>query len=320
MTRPAAAPVAHRLLRWGRSSLALLLAASACTGEGGKGEPPLAAGPFDGERALGYVREQLAFGPRVPGTEGHRAAGDWIERLARERADTVIVQQWTHTTADGAALPMRNIFARFRPAAAERVLYVAHWDTRPRSERASDSTRRALPVPGANDGGSGVAVLLELAALLKKTPPAVGVDLLFVDGEDYGTFGPPDVDVLIGAKYFAEHLPDPDYRPLFGVLWDMVGDRDLRFEQEANSVQQAPEVVSRVWEVARQLGHGATFTNVPGLAITDDHLPLLQVGLRVIDVIDLDYPWHHTPDDTIDKVSAASLKIVGDVAWALVPR
>jgi glutaminyl-peptide cyclotransferase len=302
------------------ATLALLLASGACAGRDSEGEPPIVAGPFDGERALGYVREQLAFGPRVPGTAGHRAAGDWLERLARARADTVIVQQWTHTTVDGATLPMRNIFARFRPQATERVLYVAHWDTRPRSERAADSTRRALPVPGANDGASGTAVLLELAALLKETPPAIGVDLLFVDGEDYGTFGPPDVDVLIGAKYFAEHLPDPDYRPLFGVLWDMVGDRELRFEQEANSTQQAPEVVARVWEVARRLGYGTTFTNVPGLAITDDHLPLLQVGLRVIDVIDLDYPWHHTPDDTIDKVSAASLKIVGDVAWALVTR
>jgi Zn-dependent M28 family amino/carboxypeptidase len=311
---------AHRLTRWRLAALALLVAAGACAGGGEEGLPPIASGPFDGERALGYVRAQLDFGPRIPGTSGHRAAGDWIERLARERADTVIVQQWTHTAADGASLPMRNIFARFRPQATERVLYVAHWDTRPRSERASDSTRRALPVPGANDGASGTAVLLELAALLKETPPSVGVDLLFVDGEDYGTFGPPDVDVLIGAKYFAEHLPDPDYRPMFGVLWDMVGDRDLRFDQETNSVQQAPEVVARVWEVARRLGYGTTFPNVPGLAITDDHLPLLQVGLRVIDVIDLDYPWHHTPDDTIDKVSAASLKIVGDVAWALIPR
>lgn len=304
----------------GTATIAMMVALASCGAGGGGGEGALVPGPFDGERALGYVREQLAFGPRVPGTDGHRAAGDWIERLARERADTVIVQQWTHTAADGTTLPMRNILARFRPQATDRVLYVAHWDTRPRSESAPDSTRRSLPVPGANDGASGVAVLLELAALLKDAPPAVGVDLLFVDGEDYGTFGPPDVDVLIGARHFAEHLPDPGYRPLFGVLWDMVGDRDLRFEQEANSMQQAPEVVARVWEAARRLGYGSTFTEVPGLAITDDHLPLLEAGLRVIDVIDLEYPWHHTPDDTIDKVSAASLKIVGDVAWAVLPR
>ena len=163
-------------------------------------------------------------------------------------------------------------------------------------------------------------MLVALGDLLKATPPRIGVDFLFVDGEDYGEFGPPEVDVLLGSRYFAEHLLVPNYQPLFGVLWDMVGDRDLRIDQESNSLRQAPEVVTLVWETARALGYGKTFVNVEGLAITDDHIPLLERGLRVIDVIDLEYPWHHTPDDTIDKVSAGSLKIVGDVAWALLQR
>lgn len=304
--------------------LVALLALAACGGQGaerdGDANAARAPGPFDGERALGYVREQLAFGPRVPGTAAHREAGDWLVRQMEARADTVLVQEWEHVTAAGERLPMRNVFARFRPAEEARVLYVAHWDSRPRSESARDSAQRGRPVPGANDGASGTAMLIALADLLRATPPAMGVDLLFVDGEDYGTFGPPDVDVLIGARHFATHLPVERYAPLFGVLWDMVGDRDLRFEQEAHSLREAPEVVARVWETARALGYGDTFVPVQGLAITDDHLPLLEAGLRVIDVIDLEYPWHHTPEDTIDKVSAASLKVVGDVAWALLSR
>lgn len=307
-------------MRTWQLAAALLLAATACAREQGEVAQSAPALPFDGDRALAYVRTQLDFGPRVPGTDAHRAAGDWIAAAMRERADTVLEQRWEHRTADGRTIPLRNIFARFNPGAAQRVLYVTHWDSRPRSESASDSARRHLPVPGANDGASGTAMLVALGDLLKAAPPRIGVDFLFVDGEDYGEFGPPDVDVLLGAQYFAKHPLVANYQPLFGVLWDMVGDRDLAFEQEANSLRDAPEVVSLVWETATKLGYGQTFVPVQGLAITDDHIPLLQAGLRVIDVIDLDYPWHHTPDDTIDKVSAASLKIVGDVAYALLDR
>jgi hypothetical protein len=138
-----------------------------------------------------------------------------------------------------------------------------------------------------------------------------------VDGEDYGQFGPPDVDVLIGSTYFADHLPSPEYKPLFGVLWDMIGDSDLRIYQEMNSVAQAPEVVQRVWSKAEELGHGDVFVPEQRYTVTDDHLPLLRAGLRVIDVIDLDYPSHHKPTDTLDKISAKSLSIVGEVAEAL---
>lgn len=300
---------------------ALVLLAASCTRSGGDASPP-PAGPFDGEQALGYVREQLAFGPRVPGTPAHVAAGDWIARLMRERADSVMEQRWDYKTANGKTLPLRNIFARFNPEAKDRILYVTHWDSRPKSESATDSAQRSAAVPGANDGASGTAMLIALGDLIRKTPlrAGIGVDFLFVDGEDYGEFGPPDVDVLLGSTYFAKHPLVEGYAPLFGVLWDMVGDRDLRFEQEANSLRQAPEVVSLVWETARGLGYGNTFTPVQGLQITDDHVPLLEAGLRVIDVIDLEYPWHHTPEDTIDKVSSSSLKIVGDVAWALLQR
>ncbi len=287
---------------------------------------------FDGEQAMAYARTQVGFGPRVPGTDGHRRTGDWILAQMRVRADTVVEQRWTHVTKRGDSLPMRNILARFRPDVEQRVLYLAHWDTRPVADSDRNLGARQTPIPGANDGASGVALLIALADVLKKTPPSFGVDLLFVDGEDYGSFDDPNnPDVLIGSRYFAEHLPSPDYRPLFGVVWDMIGDRDLNIYQEQHSVQAAPEVVQRVWETAKELGHGDVFIPEVYGPITDDHLPLIKKGLRVIDVIDLDYgppienggprpapTYHHTLQDTIDKISARSLKIVGDVATALV--
>jgi glutaminyl-peptide cyclotransferase len=309
--------------------LALALAAvTACGATGGR---PAAASrtsaEFNADSAMSYIRQQLAFGPRVPGTEPARKTGDWIVAHLRATADTVLEQRWTHTLANGKPLPMRNIFARFKPAAKERILYVTHWDTRPVADMEIDPAKQGLPIPGANDGASGVALLLGVADALKKLPPNVGVDLLFVDGEDWGTFTP-DVDVLIGSSYFAQHLPNAGYQPLFGVLWDMIGDADLNIYQEVNSAQAAPEVVQKVWGMAKDLGYEKYFIPEAKEPITDDHVPLIKAGLRVIDVIDIDYgprdasgrvteSYHHTLQDTIDKVSAKSLKIVGDVAVAL---
>lgn len=280
---------------------------------------------FSGAAALEYVRQHMAPGPRVPGTEAHRIGGEWIVARMRERADTVLEQRWTHVTAAGDTLPLRNVLARFRPEATERVLFLTHWDSRPVSDQATDPAQRAMPVPGANDGASGVGLFVALGDALKAAPPSVGVDLLFVDGEDWGEF--PDgqdweqlqrADVLLGSKYFAEHLPSPGYRPLFGVLFDMIGDRDLQIFHEINSLQAAPDVVARVWNTASALGYSRWFVPQSRYQVTDDHIPLIRKGLPVINVIDLDYPDHHKPTDTIDKISARSLQIVGDVALTLV--
>lgn len=305
--------------------VALAFHTSACSGDAQRGnaaQPERAGGAtaFSGSAALAYAKAQVDFGPRVPGSPAAQKAGDWIVEQMRARADTVIVQTWTHTTATGKKLPMRNILARFRPELAERVLYVTHWDSRPIAESAVAEADRKLPVPGANDGASGVGLFVALGDVLKKQKPTVGVDLLFVDGEDYGEFGPPDVDVLIGSTYFASHPPSPGYKPLFGVVWDMIGDSDLRIPYEGHSFQRAPEVVARVWQTAADLGYGSVFVQESGGPVTDDHIPLLNAGMRVIDVIDLTYPAHHTPQDTMDKISARSLSIVGDVATALVTR
>ena len=291
---------------------------------------------FDANAALGYVKTQLDFGPRVPGTPAHEKAADWIITEMKKRTDSVIVQSWTQTTTKGVKLPLRNIFARINPTATQRVLYLTHWDTRPMADDDSNFGNKQLPFPAANDGASGVGMFLALADLIKKTPPSVGVDLLFVDGEDWGVFEADSAgnysDALFGSQYFANHLPSPDYKPLFGVLWDMIGDADLQIYQEAYSVQNAPEVVRRVWETASELGYSGYFISKMGTSITDDHVPLQKKGLRVIDVIDLQYGpvqagdpfalsnpnYHHTMQDTFDKLSAKSLQIVGDVAVTLV--
>jgi hypothetical protein len=271
--------------------------------------------PFDGQAAYRAVETQVAFGPRIPGTPGHAAEAAWLDSLLRPVADTLIVQAWTHITASGDSLPLRNFVARFNPGASERLLFLAHWDTRPISDGPT-SRDSAAPVPGANDGGSGTAVLLGVAAALHRARPSVGVDLLFVDGEDYGIFSA-EADVLIGSKYYASHQP-PGPLPLYAVLFDMVGDRDLQIYQEGNSLLGAPEVVSLVWKVAARAGHGNVFLATPRHTLTDDHVSLQARGIRAIDVVDFDYPYWHTPDDTPDKVSAASLQMVGEVALALV--
>jgi hypothetical protein len=295
------------------SIAAIALVLAAC----GEERPPR---EFDGTSAFGYLERQLEFGFRIPGTEAHRRMAAWLDSMARARADSVIVQRWTHVTVKGDSLPLQNVIARYNPAAEKRILFLAHWDTRPRADgpRSNDST---VAVTGANDGASGVALLLGVMDVLRRSPPppSLGVDILFTDGEDYGEFVEPYADVLIGARHYAANQP-PGAKPLYAVLYDLIADKDLQIYQEGNSVTGAPEVVNLVWEMARDLGHGRIFVDTPKHVLTDDHIELQKVGIRAIDVVDFDYPAHHTPFDTIDKVSGQSLQIVGDVAIALVRR
>ncbi|MDZ7631297.1 MAG: M28 family peptidase [Gemmatimonadaceae bacterium] len=303
----------------------LLCGLSACGGEqtsatAGPGADSLrlrSAVGFDGAASMGYLTKALSFGTRVPGSPGHVATGDWIVAEMKARGATVSEQVWTHTTKAGRPLPMRNIIAQWNPAATRRVLYVTHWDTRPKAEKAppADSLK---PIIGANDGTSGIALFLAIGDALKARPTTVGVDLVFVDGEDYGEFGPPEVDVFMGSQYFAAHLPAPGYKPEFAVVWDMIGDRSLQIFQEQNSLDFAPEVVARVWRQAEELGYANFFIQQPKYPVRDDHIALQAAGIKAIDVIDLDYPYHHTLEDTADKVSVESMQIVGTVAVAVI--
>jgi glutaminyl-peptide cyclotransferase len=292
--------------------VAVALACQARAGDG-SGKTPV---EFNGRTALTYIERQMSFGPRIPNKPGHQQEADWLLTELRARADTVVVQDISHRLRNGEVLHLRNFFARFRPQATERVLFLAHWDTRPMADKSANLGQQRMPVPGANDGASGVAVLLGVADALKAKPPTIGVDLLFVDGEDYGDFADTN-DVLIGSRWFAAHQP-PGYQPLYAVLFDMVGDKDLQIFQEGQSVAFAPEVVQQVWRVAADRGHERQFIPNVKHTLTDDHVSLQKVGIHAIDVVDFDYPYWHTTEDTLDKVSAESLQIVGDVAVSLI--
>ena len=302
-------PVAHAVL---------LLGAVACGDSDGVSGPTPGRPSFDGEAALALVREQVAFGPRVPGSEGHARQLAWMVSRLDTLAAEVAVDTFTHRTAAGETLTLYNVLARFRPEATRRILLLAHWDTRPRSDASADPALRDTPVPGANDGASGTAVLLVLAELLSRDPPPMGVDLLFTDGEDYG---PGVDDMLLGARRYASMLPD-EGRPVYGLLLDMVGDADASFPPEELSVQRANVVVLKVQRVAERLGYQSYFPSRVGPRLVDDHVPLLDAGLPTANLVDFSYgpgnSYWHTPEDTPDRLSAATLELVGEVVAELV--
>lgn len=275
---------------------------------------------FDGGAAHALLVEQVEFGPRIPGTPGHGRQLTWMLDRLDSLADTVIADTFTHThTETGEELVLTNVLARFAPEAPDRLLFLAHWDTRPTSDAAETPERRAMPVPGANDGASGTAVLLQVAEHLASNRDfPVGVDLLLVDGEDYG---PTTDDMFLGATRYAATRAATD-APRYGVLLDMVGDVDPRFPIEGYSAEYAPEVAQRVWAVASRLGYGAAFPLEVGPRLRDDHVPLNQVGLPTIDIIDFTYGpdngYWHTPEDLPEHTSPSTLDMVGELVLELV--
>lgn len=270
---------------------------------------------FNGAKAFDLLVKQTTFGPRNPGSPGHAACLEFLTAEMKRYTDTLSLQEFSYTGYHGERFQLTNIIGTINPNAAQRVLLCAHWDTRPRADNDEDKSRRDQPILGANDGASGVAVLLELASLLKQSRPSIGVDLMLWDGEDYGREG--DLDrYLIGSKYFAAHKPST-YNPRFGILLDMVGDKFLELPREQNSVTYAPDIVELVWRTARELGY-PQFIDEAGETITDDHLPLNEVGIKTIDLIDFNYPdptnrFWHSHNDTPGNCSAESLEAVGTV-------
>ena len=301
-----------------RRTLATALAGLAFTAcDQGALPPPTLRPPVDPQGALALVETQLSFGPRVPGSPGHAAQLSWMLARLDSLAPEVVADTFPWVTTGGDSLTLVNVVARFHPEQTRRILLLTHWDTRPWSTEARDSAQRDVPVPGANDGASGTAVLLELARIFAEQAPPMGVDLLFVDGEDYG---PGTDDMFLGARRYAETLGPA--RPIYGVLLDMVGDRDPLFPVEGYSFQAAPIVVRKVWDAARRMGYERYFPGSVGQPMLDDHVPLIEAGLPTVDVIDFsygpDHAWWHTPDDTLDKVSAETLGMVAEVMAELI--
>jgi glutaminyl-peptide cyclotransferase len=310
-----------------------LVCLAACTGGGGdpaggpagnRVQPPVAQetpGPsespappgFDADSAWVRLERQLAFGPRVPGSAAHRACADWLAGELERAGGRVERDAFTYRDPDGRVWPLENLLGRFGPEGENRLLLVAHWDTRPWADLDPDPARRDRPIPGANDGASGVAVLLEVARVFGVAPPPGGVDILFTDGEDLGRAGVPEGFARGALRFAGRGLAA--YRR--AVVLDMIGDADLRIPVEGYSRDQAPEVVDWVWERGRRL-EPLVFTTERGPYIVDDHVPLLTAGLPSVDLIDFDYPYWHTADDDLAAVSPASLGAVGRVLLSLI--
>ncbi len=273
--------------------------------------------PFDGAQAFARLEEQVALGPRVPGTEGHRRGVEYLEGVLGPLAARVTRHTFEGTCAvDSSDAVFHNVIAVFAPDARRRILFGAHWDTRVFAERDPDPAKRTLPVPGANDGASGVAVLLEVARALHARPPTVGVDLVFFDGEDCGVEGDVRSWALGSQRFVADH---PAYRPGYAVILDMVGRRGTRIPREANSLAGAPALVEAVWTVAREEGL-SVLADSTGTPVMDDHIPFLAAGIPAVDLIDLADPNWHTVSDLPGGCAPESLEQVGRLVLALIAR
>jgi Iap family predicted aminopeptidase len=254
---------------------------------------------FDSSHAYSDVQTQVAFGPRIPGTEGHAKIREWMRAELESSGWMVEVQQ-----TERMGHPIYNIIAK-RNAEAPQIILGAHYDTRMIADNDPDPAKQAEPVPGANDGASGVAVLLEMARSLPAD--TVPVWLVFFDTEDNGRIA--GWDWILGSRAFAEEIP---IAPRAVVIVDMIGDADLNIYLEQNS---NVAIRTEIWSTAEKLGYANKFINKEKFSMLDDHTPFLEAGIPAVDLIDFDYPYWHTTQDTPDKVSAESLQAVGDTLW-----
>jgi glutaminyl-peptide cyclotransferase len=279
---------------------------------------------FDADNAYNQVKAQVYYGPRNPNSSGHDNALNYLQNELRKYCDNVELQSFSYTGYGDEKLNLTNIIGKFNPDAKNRIVLCAHWDTRPRAEKAADPKRRDEPILGANDGGSGVGVLLEIARILKTNKINFGVDLVLFDGEDYGKEDDLD-NFCLGSKYYAVNYKHTSV-PAFCVLLDLVGDKDATFAKEGNSLRFAPQVVDMVWGIAKQI-NANKFLNKDGGYIYDDHIPLEQAGFKAIDIIDgdligADTPvkrrnYWHTHKDNMDNIGKNTLQQVGDVITQL---
>lgn len=270
---------------------------------------------------LSYVVKQCDFGPRVPGTASHRACGDYLVSQFQAYGAQVTEQCTTVRGWDGTMLPCRNITASYKPEARYRVLFCAHWDARPWCDEDEDPTQVRKPVMAANDGASGVAVLLELARAFALSAPKVGVDMVLFDVEDYGV-SDYENSFCLGSQYWAQQAKAVGYRPAYGVLLDMVGDAHAIFRKDVVSTHYAKDVADKVWDTAAKLGYGSLFATGEGGSIIDDHYYVNQLaGIPCIDIIHYDggFPttWH-THRDTPEAIEPQVMRAVTNVLLELV--
>ena len=287
---------------------------------------------FNADSAYNYVKKQLDFGPRVPGSEAHKQCAEWFIDFFNDKADTVYVQDFRTRLYNGNGIDGKNIIAAFNPEAKKRILLAAHWDSRPFADHDPDEKNWNTPIDGANDGASGVGVLMEIARVLKENPLNVGIDIILFDLEDYGA--PYYLNLMtnddwaLGSQYWAKNPHIYNYRAYFGILLDMVGAPNAKFPKEYYSQQFAPALSNDVWRIAREIGYSDYFTNELGHPINDDHIYVnVHARIPMIDIIHLEnnsessfYPYWHTVRDNIEQIDPKTLGMVGDVVVNVIYR
>ncbi|HPR17852.1 MAG TPA: M28 family peptidase [Candidatus Cloacimonadota bacterium] len=269
---------------------------------------------FDQQKAFQFLEKQCDLGPRYPGSEEIALCRNLIIDQLEKSGVTPQEQHFSAVTSDSVMQGI-NIIASFYPQMSRRILLGAHYDTRPWADEEPDLALHSQPILGANDGASGVAVLLEIASLLaQKSPSQYGVDLVFFDLEDMGSEGNNE-SWCLGSAYFASHYEGS--LPEKAIVIDMIGDNHLQIDMEYISYHNSPQLVNEVWNAARELGFTQFHTKITK-RIYDDHVPLITAGFNTIDIIDFDYPYWHTLQDTPDKCSPASLQVVGQTLLSII--
>lgn len=293
--------------------------------------PKVAVPAFDADSAYEFCKTQLTFGPRVPNTLAHDKCAAYLIGKMKGYTDNVIVQKGQVYAYDQTVLKFQNIIASWNPETNNRILLCAHWDSRPYADYDPDPKNRRKPVDAANDGASGVGVLLEVARQLNLLAPPIGVDIILFDVEDYG---PPQNQIMNnsdqfwgqGAAYWANNPHKTDYFAKYGILLDMVGASNATFLMEGFSMQYAADIVNSVWATGNRIGYSSYFLYEKGGTITDDHVPINKIrNIPTIDVIHLDknsetgfYPFWHTTGDTFDKIDKNTLKVVGQTVLTVI--
>ncbi len=283
---------------------------------------------FSEDSAYQFIAKQVSFGPRVPATKPHKKCAEWLQAKLKEYGATVSTQDFVGTAYDGVKRASKNIIGSFNPSATKRLLIAAHWDTRPIADH--DIKDKDKPIDGAIDGGSGVAVALEIARQIKANPlkANLGLDIIFFDNEDNGapdSFSDNDPKWwCLGSQYWAANKHIPNYSAYFGILLDMVGGKNTYFNQEGNSKKYANSIVELVWSTAATLGYANYFKNEAGSSITDDHVPVNETAkIPMIDIIssgagDGFGEFHHTHADNLSNVSKPHMKAVGQTVLQVI--
>lgn len=281
---------------------------------------------FDAANAYANIEEQLAFGTRVPGSEGHTKVINWIESKLKSYNAKVIKQDFEASFFNKRNVACTNIIGQLNPLAAKRILLAAHFDTRMVAEK--DDERQDEPIPGADDGGSGVAVLLEIARLINENGIDIGVDFIFFDAEDQGESGATGKasSWAMGSQYWSKKIVPSGYKAKFGILLDMVGSDKATFGKEEYSTRFAPQEQQKIWELAKNMGYSDFFRDEAYGPVYDDHIAVNQnAGIRMVDIINQSPEdrssfgfYHHTHDDDIDVISKRTLQVVGQVVTSVI--